>query len=239
MKIKTIACAVIAAFQCLGASFAGDDGWTTDFEAARKKAAEEKKDLLLDFTGSDWCPGCINLHHRIFSSEVFKTGAKDKFVLVEVDFPQDQTKQDDALKKQNEDLKVRFGIRGFPSIVLCDSTGKAFAKTDYKEEAPKEFMTLLDELRTQKAKRDIALKSVGDAAGAEKAEMLVSALQLMNLDPFTLAHCYGDVIKEIKAADPQDKTGFVNAIEENVEAAKALGADEVLDSEGEVPPEDQ
>lgn len=30
------------------------EGWMTDFEAAKKKAAEEKKSLYLNFTGSDW-----------------------------------------------------------------------------------------------------------------------------------------------------------------------------------------
>jgi hypothetical protein len=38
----------------LAAPLAADEGWTTDFAAAQARAAAEGKDLLLDFTGSDW-----------------------------------------------------------------------------------------------------------------------------------------------------------------------------------------
>lgn len=41
--------------------FAGGEGWVSDFAAAKKEAAESKKDLLVDFTGSDWCGWCIKL----------------------------------------------------------------------------------------------------------------------------------------------------------------------------------
>ena len=59
MKIR-----LISAFACLAlaltpALHAGGEGWTSDFEAAKAQAAKEGKDLLIDFTGSDWCGWCI------------------------------------------------------------------------------------------------------------------------------------------------------------------------------------
>ena len=75
-------------FASVSALHAGGEGWQTDFEVAKKLAAEGKKDLLLDFTGSDWCGWCIKLNKEVFGLEPFKTGTKDKFVLVELDFPQ-------------------------------------------------------------------------------------------------------------------------------------------------------
>ena len=77
-------------------AYAGGEGWTHDFEAAKKQAAAEKKDLLMDFTGSDWCGWCIKLNDEVFKHDVFKDGVKDKYVLVEVDFPQDKSKLDEA-----------------------------------------------------------------------------------------------------------------------------------------------
>ena len=38
-----------------------ETGWMTDFAAAQKLAKETKKPMLVDFTGSDWCPWCIRL----------------------------------------------------------------------------------------------------------------------------------------------------------------------------------
>ena len=43
----------------ISASAAAATGWQTDFEAARKLASKEKKDLLLDLTGSDWKQGFL------------------------------------------------------------------------------------------------------------------------------------------------------------------------------------
>ena len=49
--------------------------WQTDFEAAKAKAKAEKKLLLVDFTGSDWCGWCIKLKQEVFDKETFKTEA--------------------------------------------------------------------------------------------------------------------------------------------------------------------
>ena len=44
------------------------DLWTQDFAAAKARAKAEKKDLLVDFTGSDWCGWCIKLDNEVFSN---------------------------------------------------------------------------------------------------------------------------------------------------------------------------
>ena len=62
-------------------------GWTNDFEAARKQAEAENKQLLIEFTGSDWCGPCIMLKKTILSKEEFIKGMKPHFVLVQLDFP--------------------------------------------------------------------------------------------------------------------------------------------------------
>ncbi len=43
----------------ISASAAAATGWQTDFEAVSKLASKEKKDLLLDLTGSDWKQGFL------------------------------------------------------------------------------------------------------------------------------------------------------------------------------------
>ena len=57
MNTKIVS-ALVAAFIGAGSLFAGGEGWTHDLPAAKATAAKDKKDLLLDFTGSDWCPPC-------------------------------------------------------------------------------------------------------------------------------------------------------------------------------------
>ena len=62
-------------------------GWDDDYEKAVAQAKAEKKMVLLDFTGSDWCGWCIKLDKEVFSQPEFKDYAKENLVLVEVDFP--------------------------------------------------------------------------------------------------------------------------------------------------------
>lgn len=226
MKRNTLIATLALSLATVTSVFAGGEGWVTDFEAAKKQAAEGKKDLLLDFTGSDWCGWCIKLNEEVFSHEPFKKGTKDKFVLVELDFPR-KTELEAKLKEQNDALQEKFQIQGFPTILLCDATGKPYAKTGYQAGGPEEYVKHLDELQAVRIKRDAAFAKA-DAAkdDAEKAAALVEGLKA--LDEELVDSSYGDVIEKIGELDKEDKTGFVKARKEAIakkeNAAKAEGA---------------
>lgn len=123
----------IAAILTMTASIATatTKGWISDFEAAKEQAKKENKALLVDFTGSDWCPPCKKLHQEIFSKSSFIKGAQKDFVLVELDFPR-KAKISDKLKKQNEKLAKKYKVRGFPTVLLMDANGKVFKTTSYQ-----------------------------------------------------------------------------------------------------------
>lgn len=97
--------------------------WLTDFEAAKKQAAAEKKPILMFFTGSDWCGWCKRLHSDVLDKDEFQKFAKESVILLELDFPQEK-KQSDALKKQNAELNKKFKIDGYPTMVLVASDGE-------------------------------------------------------------------------------------------------------------------
>ena len=100
-------------------------GWETDYAKALETAKRENKRVLVDFTGSDWCGPCIQLHKRAFSRPEFIEYAEKNLVLVEIDYPQ-RKKQPDTLVKQNERLAQQYGIeeKGYPTLVLLDPAGK-------------------------------------------------------------------------------------------------------------------
>jgi thioredoxin-related protein len=198
----------LAAIQLAGFAFAGGEGWVTDFEAAKKQAADEKKDLLVDFTGSDWCGWCIKLNEEVFSHAAFKDGVKDKFVLVEVDFPRDESKLSKATQAQNEELKTRYAVPGFPTVLVCDSQGKPYASTGYQPGGPEKYVASLDQFRKNRIKRDESLAAAAKSEGVEKARHLAAALNFMALPDALVAAFYGDLPNQIKEADPTDETGF-------------------------------
>lgn len=120
--------------------------WVTDFEAAKKKAADEGKDLFINFTGSDWCGWCIRLDEEVFSQKIFVSEAPTKFVMVKIDFPR-KTSLSSAMQKQNDQLAKDYHIQGFPTIVLADADGKPYAQTGYQEGGATAYLQHLAELR--------------------------------------------------------------------------------------------
>jgi protein disulfide-isomerase len=131
------------------ASSEAAEGWKTDYTAALAEAAKENKMVLLDFTGSDWCGWCIKLQKDTFSKPEFKKFAQESLVLVELDFPRGKT-QSDELKKQNEELAEKFGIQGFPTLVLLDPQGKeATRNVGYLQGGPEAFIQWVESVRNR------------------------------------------------------------------------------------------
>ena len=141
---KLTAVAVFLAFSAGASLFAGDT-WLTDFEAAREKAAEEEKPMLLDFNGSDWCGWCIKLKKEVFSQEAFQSYADEELILVDLDFPRNKP-QSDELKAQNAALAEKYGVRGFPTIILLSPEGEIIAKTGYRPGGAEAYVEHLQEL---------------------------------------------------------------------------------------------
>jgi len=107
------------------------EGWLTDFEAAKKEAAEKGLPILADFSGSDWCGWCIRLDNEVFSQPEFKAYAKENVVLFLADFP-NSTPQSDEIKAQNKKLSNQYGISGFPTVLLLNADGSVINKTGYQ-----------------------------------------------------------------------------------------------------------
>ena len=164
--------------------------------------------MLIDFTGSDWCAWCIKLKQEVFDQPEFEAAAKDKFVLVELDYPKDKTRLTEAVAKQNEALLKRYPIKGYPSILLCDGEGRPFAVTAYQEGGPAKYLPHLDELMAKRTARDKAFTEAEGKEGVEKAKLLIAALEGLQLDPEMVASNYAETAKQIKKADPLDETGF-------------------------------
>jgi protein disulfide-isomerase len=107
--------------------------WQTDYARALQMAKAENKRVLLDFTGSDWCPLCMALRKQVFSTPAFRAYADKNLILVEVDYPR-RKQQSAELKIQNEKLARDYSIdeKGFPTVVLLDPAGKTIREfSDY------------------------------------------------------------------------------------------------------------
>jgi len=126
---------------------AAEGEWLTDLAKAQTQAKAEKKLVLIDFTGSDWCPPCKNLHKTVLSAPEFTRFAKDNLVLVEIDFPNSKP-QSAELKAANKELAKKFEIKGYPTVVVLDANGKeVFKKVGYGGTPAKDYVADLAKLK--------------------------------------------------------------------------------------------
>ena len=131
--ITWLAAATVSVAALTASAFAATpEGWTTDLEKAFKQAKEEKKSVLVEFTGSDWCPPCIAMRKNVFSKKEFVDAASKKYILVELDFPNG----DKEVKEKNQPFAEKYKIEGFPTVILFNSDGKEFTRF-FASEFPK------------------------------------------------------------------------------------------------------
>jgi thioredoxin-related protein len=123
-------------------------GWLTSFDQAQKEAQSKHKLLLMDFTGSDWCGWCIMLDKEVFSKAEFKEYANKNLVLLELDFPRSK-RMPPEITAQNERLMMKYGIQGFPTVVVFDSEGKPLGALGYQQGGPQAFIAELEKLKTK------------------------------------------------------------------------------------------
>jgi thioredoxin-related protein len=122
--------------------------WMTDLSKAQAKAKEEKKLVLVDITGSDWCGFCIKLKQEVFSTPEFAEYAKKNFVLVEADFPRHKELSPEQ-KKANTELKKKYApTTGYPTIILLDPSGKKLGEEVgyHPGSGPKDYIGKLEKI---------------------------------------------------------------------------------------------
>ena len=144
--MKAFAVTLLTVWTVLSAG-AAELEWLTDLGKAKAKAKAEKRMVLVDFSGSDWCPPCILLDRNVFSTAEFASFAKDNLVLVQADFPRKKKLSPD-LQKANEELGKQFEVTVFPTVVILDSAGKQISKQEsYRGTGAKEYIANLTKLK--------------------------------------------------------------------------------------------
>ncbi|MBO5822490.1 MAG: thioredoxin family protein [Lentisphaeria bacterium] len=122
--MKKIIASALIIFTASISLFAAPKNWLTDYDAAVKQAQKEKKAILVLFTGSDWCPGCIALNEHALSKPEFMDFAQKKLVLVYMDSPR-RTKQSAEERAMVAKLRRKLNPGPYvPTAVIVSSDGR-------------------------------------------------------------------------------------------------------------------
>jgi len=131
MKTKTLlALVLMLAVVTLGR--AATETWMTDLDAARARAAKEGKNLLIEFTGSAWCPPCKALHAEVLTTPQFAAFSRN-LVLVALDYPPLSERTPEKIAANPKlaalmKLKEKYGAPGFPTMLLYTASGDELAR---------------------------------------------------------------------------------------------------------------
>ena len=221
------------------------DEWIPDFDKALELAKAQKKDLLVDFTGSDWCGWCTRLDKEVFGLPEFTTVAEKSFVLVALDYPsKEENKAKVPNPTRNEELRKKHDVRGFPTVLLMNVDGEVFASTGYQAGGVDAYLVHLEEVASAGRKTLGEIKTlVADftkAKDAEKIAQLEKVIARMEGleegSPF--AATLAGPVREALTLDPKNERGL------KVRAIKALlssgnGDDELLATARELDPKNE
>lgn len=170
--------------------------WETDIDAALARAQDEDKAVLVDFTGSDWCTWCIKLRKDVLDTPAFTEYAQDRFVLLEVDVPQDAARVGGEAKAEaNRQLCEKFNVRGFPTLMVMSAEGIPLARLAGYRRMPALQPKLNAALEVNKA-----LRAARPMQGLRKAQALMDVYA--QLDPQEGAV----LLTQIAACDPDNVT---------------------------------
>jgi len=193
-----------------------DDDWVHEFDDATAAAKQQGKDILIDFSGTDWCLPCQSLWKETLSKHEFIELAAPRFVLLDIDnlavgaMPKGRKERYEALQKQ-------YGIQAFPTIVLTTADGLPYAATGLVEKInnPREYWQHLEPLFERGQKFKAALATSGGQQGLTSAKSIVDALA--EVRPDFVARFYQDKLDQLRKLKPSDETGYLAFLDSRTE----------------------
>lgn len=98
--------------------------WQYNLDEAFKLAEKSDKNVLVYFTGSDWCPPCKMLKKDLFETIEF-TDVSKNYVIVYVDMPRNQNLLTPEQMKHNKGVVATYNKKGvFPLLKILSNKGK-------------------------------------------------------------------------------------------------------------------
>lgn len=105
-----------AGFEALAESAPARPQWLTDLSAARKRAKDTNRPLLIHFH-ADWCGPCRKMEAETLSTRALAAQLHGRFVAVKVNFD------------RNQDAAKQLGVTGLPSEVFVAPDGSVLSRS--------------------------------------------------------------------------------------------------------------
>jgi len=126
----------------------------------------------------------------VWEAEGFSEAAGKNLVFVSLDFPRDpEIKAKVPNPERNDELKNKYGVRGFPTVLVMTPDGEVFGKTGYRPGGAEPYIEHLNEM-LETGKKDLAdvqklTKALDRAEKQEDKDRAIDAIigKLTNMSP--------------------------------------------------------
>jgi len=105
---------------------ADSTGWSGDFEAASREAAQRSAPLLVWFAGSDWSGPSRQFRDEVALRGDFVATFQSRYVLLRVDLPDHNGTPRDPHAR----LREKLGVTVYPTLLILSAAGESLAKID-------------------------------------------------------------------------------------------------------------
>jgi len=181
--------------------------WLGDLEAGKKLAAGENKDVYLIFTALKVSGACMQLERRVLSQESFQSAVEEKFVLVHLDVPLEQTPGVVDPLTPNRLTANQYRIESYPTALYLNREGHSYlSETGALASGPEGYAAHLLEKAGEQVSRDQALEEAGQKEGLERAKAIVAVIE--SAPTSASPKLYEKQLKELSRLDPKDSLGF-------------------------------
>ena len=101
-----------------------ESAWLINYDAALVKAQDENKNVLVYFTGSDWCAPCKMLKKDLFETTAFQDISND-YVMLYIDLPMNRDLISADQLQHNRDVSSKLNRKGaVPLLTILNKNGK-------------------------------------------------------------------------------------------------------------------
>lgn len=197
-----------------GFTHAAEPAWMVDLPAALTEAARQKKPVLANFTGSDWCTACIKLRREVLGAPAFLQWAEKRFIFVEIDIPQGNILPADQLKR-NQQTAEHYGVAGFPTIMVLRPDGKVVGGFHGYVNGTKPAIAALEQAE-QVAR---LFEQAATLNGQQKAEVLMEAYRIFPRGKAFAKHRHA-LEAEIARHDTNNTTGIAAVLQAQAQAER-------------------
>lgn len=153
--------------------------WMTDYQEAIALSKSTSRPIFLFFTGSDWCGWCHKLEKEILETSEFIQGASEKLIFVKLDYPM-RSELDPTSTAQNNQLKEKYSVRNFPTIVLVDPDQQPIGVTGYRAGSGKQYAAHIMKMVNEYAAYKVQMRHLGaqNVSGKELKRLYQKAHEL-------------------------------------------------------------